>query len=272
MSNTEPAPPATELPYIKCLIALRVTLVRVILVLEIVNNNEVSYRKIVNSTDIYQIDVAAIESAVQAYTEDFADLLPRQQQYMKIMTNRFVSFSYDNCEYFKGHLLLTESQLMKWMKQTACRYTVEGAMRTFATVDRLFQWLADRGVASANPMREFVSRFGRRGWTGIAQALKSEHFRVVLSSLRTRPRFTGAFGKQAETYIHIHRAAGSKYTANEYILGEFNQFLQKHGIESIREITPSIVLKWARLQTCQQFTRRGKLLRLAHFFRYLRLT
>jgi RNA polymerase sigma factor (sigma-70 family) len=201
--------------------------------------------------------------------KDFADLSPRQQQYIEIMINRFVPFSYDNCEYFKGHLLLTESQLMKWMKQTARKYTVEGAMRTFATVDRLFQSLTDRGVASANPMKEFVTRFGRRGWTGIAQALKSKHYHVALSSLRIGPRFTGAFGKQAETYIQIHQAAGARYKANEYILAEFNQFLWKHRIESIREITPSIVLEWVRSQTCQQFTRRGKLLRLAHFFRYL---
>ena len=219
---------------------------------------------------IYRINVAAIESALQAYMKDFDDLVPRQQQYIEIMINRFVSFSYDNCEYFKGHLLLTESQLMKWLKQTARKYTVEGAMRTFATVDRLFQAFTDGGVASANPMNEFVTRFGRRGWKGIAQALKSKQYHVALSSLRIGPRFTGAFGKQAKTYIHIHQAAGAKYKANEYILAEFNQFLRKHRIESIREIGPSIVLKWARSQTCRQFTCRGKLLRLAHFFRYLR--
>jgi integrase/recombinase XerD len=218
---------------------------------------------------VYRIDVAAFESALQAHMKDFADLVPQQQQYIEIMINRFVNFSYDNCEFFKGHLLLTESQLMKWMKQISRKYTVEGAMRTFAIVDRFFHTLTDRGVASANPMREFVTRFGRRGWKGIAQALKSKHYYRALSSLRVSPKFTGAFGKQAKTYIHIHQAAGARYKTNEYILAEFNQFLRKHRIESIRDITPSIVLDWARSQTCRQFTCRGKLLRLAHFFRYL---
>jgi len=147
---------------------------------------------------IYRINVTQIESALKAYMKDFTDLVPRQQQYIEMMINRFVSFAYDNCEYFKGHLLLTESQLMKWMKQTARKYTVEGAMRTFGTVDRLLQSLTNGGVASANPMEEFIARFGQQGWKGIAEALNFKHYHQALSSLRVRPRFTGAFGKQAK--------------------------------------------------------------------------
>jgi site-specific recombinase XerD len=201
--------------------------------------------------------------------KNFSDTVPRQQWYREIMINRFVSFAYDNCEYVKSHLLLTESQLMKWMTQIARGFCLESAMRNFAAVDKFLQYLKNNGVISANPMRVFIDRFGQKGWNGIAKALKSKDYHQELSSLRVNPRFTGVFGKQAKTYISIHRAAGAKYKANEYILMEFNQFLRKHKIGSLREITPGIVLEWTRSQTCQQVTRRSKLLRLAHFFRYM---
>ena len=218
---------------------------------------------------IYRVDVTRLEPSLTEYIKKFSDMVRRQQWYQEVMINRFVTFAYDNCEYYKGHLLLTEYQLMKWMKEIARGFCLESAMRNFAAVDKFLQFLANNGVISVNPMRVFIARFGKKGWKGIAKALKFEHYHRLLPSLRVNPRFTGVFGKQAETYISIHRAAGAKYKTNEYILMEFNRFLQKCGIESLRKITPGLVLEWAHLQTCQQFTRRIKLLRLAHFFRYM---
>ena len=219
----------------------------------------------------YRIDVLRMQSALKAHMETFGDMVPSQQQYRATMINRFMSFAYDHCESFKGHLLLTETQLMRWMKQVAREYCQESAMRTFATLDKLLQSLANKGVVSANPMGAFLARYDQQGWKGIAKALKSTEYWPLLTSLKSRPRFTGTFGKHATTYINMHRAAGAKYRTNECILAEFNRLLHKQGIESLRKVTPSIIVEWARVQTCQQISRRHKLLRLAHFFRYLHL-
>ena len=218
---------------------------------------------------IYRIDTTRLEPSLTEYMKNFSDMVRRQQWYQGVMINRFITFAYDNCEYFKEHLLLTESQLMKWMKKIARGFCLESAMRNFAAVDKFLQFLANNGVISANPMKVFIASFGKKGWKGIAKALKFDHYDRLLPSLRVNPRFTGDFGKQAKTYISMHRAAGSKYKTNEYILMEFNQFLRKHKIGSLREITPGTVLEWTRSQTCRQVTRRGKLLRLAHFFSYM---
>jgi site-specific recombinase XerD len=120
-------------------------------------------------------------------------------------------------------------------------------------------------------MGAFLARYDRQGWKGIAKALKSTEYWPLLIALKSRPRFTGTFGKHATTYINMHRAAGAKYRTNECILLQFNRFLRKQGIESLRKVTPSVIVEWAQLQTCQHVTRRHKLLRLAHFFRYLNL-
>ncbi|MFC1652861.1 tyrosine-type recombinase/integrase [Planctomycetota bacterium] len=218
----------------------------------------------------YSIDVMRMQSTLKTYMETFGDMLPSQQQRRATRINRFTSFAYDHCEYCEGHLLLTETQLMKWMKQVARDYCLESAMRTFATVDKFLQSLANESVLSANPMGTFLARYDRQGWKGIAKALKSTKYWPLLTSLKSRPRFTGIFGKHAMAYINMHRAAGAKYTSNECILVEFNRFLHKQGIESSRKITPSVIVEWARAQTCQPISRRHKLLRLAHFFRYLR--
>ena len=91
---------------------------------------------------IYRIDITRLEPSLTEYMKNFSDMVRRQQWYQGVMINRFITFAYDNCEYFKGHLLLTESQLMKWLKEIARGFCLESAMRNFAAVDKFLQFLA----------------------------------------------------------------------------------------------------------------------------------
>jgi len=216
-----------------------------------------------------RIDVRKTEKAFNDYLARPDDVGNRERRRRVVVLTRFLTFLYNRCKYVQGSLVLRERHLWRWLRKEARTFISESVMRSCVTVNEFLDHLVHTQAASGNLLAAIKGRFGRRGWTGIVLALQSGRGTQSMNALRVRPPFRGVFGQEAQIYLEMHRATGSKYKTNEAILKEFNRYLKKHTIDSLDAITPGLVVEWVRSQTCTQGTRYGKLLRLAHFFRYL---
>jgi hypothetical protein len=149
-----------------------------------------------------------------------------QQAYLMDILN-FLSFLQQSYQHADGHLVLSESRVMDWMKATALNRHWRRLVQIILTVAHFLESLTAGQVICANPFANIKRQFGKCGWAGIGRALLSSDPESSLEAMRTKPRFTGCFGREAQAYLDLHRAAGNSYRTNELALIDFNHFLRR---------------------------------------------
>lgn len=221
-----------------------------------------------------RIDITQTEDALVRFLKRFEDTKKRPNYRGRpcIAATDFLVFAHDHGECIEESLFLTQAQTMQWMQRIAARYITETSARTFAIVEKFLNMLRQEGIASDNPLAVIKARFGRRGWKGIANALRSPCQASALRHLRPQPAFPGELGSQAHAYLELRRASGVKLGNVATALRQFCRFLDSRSLQSAEDVTPSVVLEWARSLRCQAFLCRKSLLALKHFFRYLQQT
>lgn len=175
-----------------------------------------------------------------------------------------------------GMIVLSEQRLMEWLAGVAAASSFANAVQKAHLVGHFMRDLKDAGAIRSDPMADIHCRYGKRGWAGIVRALQSREPTAALARMRTEPTYHGSFGRHAQSYIELHRAAGKKYTHNDGVLIDFNRFLRRRGDDSIRAGTSEAVRGWIglgksssrnqrrRLQILRQFYRHACDLKLAH--------
>jgi site-specific recombinase XerD len=219
-------------------------------------------------TDCY-LNIVKAKKALANYMKRFDDCtFQTQQAYLMDILN-FLSFMQQNYQHIDGHLLLSKSRAMDWMKAIAFNRSIERFVQIILTVAHFTETLVIMRVTCADPFADIKAQFGKHGWRGIAYALQSSDPKSSLEAVQTEPRFSGCFGQHAQTFIDLHRAAGEKYRTNEYTLIEFNRLLRERSVDSLTSVTTDIVQDWLGSMTCGAGRRRAKLFALRRFFFHL---
>lgn len=216
------------------------------------------------------LDVVTAKEELRKYMKQFDDCtLSTQQAYLMDILN-FLSFMQQNYQHANGHLVLSESRVMDWMKAMAVNRRFARLIQIILTVAHFMEALTAEQVICANPFTNIKRQFGKCGWAGIGRALLSSDPKSSLEAMRTEPRFTGCFGRHAQAYLDLHRAAGNTYRTNELALIDLNRFLQRRSIDSLTAVTTEVLHDWLRSMTCGAGHRRAKLLVVRRLFLHLR--
>lgn len=222
----------------------------------------------------YRIDVTRTEEALFRFRKRFDDIKGRHdlQGLPYTAATDFVAFAHDHGACTGNALFLTEAHTMQWMRRIAARYIAETSARSFAIAEGLFSMLHHEGIASGNPLAIIKARFGKKGWKGIAEALHAPRPERALRRLIPPPAFPGDIGEHAQAYLELRRAAGIKPGNTAIALRQFCRFLDGRLLQFSKDVTPSVVLEWARGLGSQAFLQRKSLLVLEQFFRFLQRT
>jgi site-specific recombinase XerD len=217
----------------------------------------------------YRLHLAAAEGAVNHYMQRLGDLSNKTRyEHCSTIVN-FLAYVRRTCERVQGCSSISQARVLAWMRQVARTAGTDQAAVHFSRVNQFLQAMAASKLISGNPMLAIWSRYGRRGWTGLAWASKGRPFRRRLKSVRVELLFTGDFGRHARRFVDLHRAAGRKYRWVERLLVEVNRFLRGQSVSSARSVTPRLVQAWVHSMTCNQRSRRLKAAALSRFFNYL---
>lgn len=219
-------------------------------------------------TDCY-LDIVRAKKGLRIYMRRFDHCkLCTQQQYLMDILN-FLSFMQKNHQHIDGHLVLSESRVMDWMKAKAINLCINHLTQIIQHVANFMQALTIMRIITTDPFANIKARFGKCGWPGIARALNSSDPESSLEAVRNEPGFTGCFGQHAKAYIDLNQAAGNKYIGEARALIEFNRFLRQKSIDSLASITTEIVYDWLTSMTCGARGRRTKLCALKKLFLHL---
>ena len=222
-----------------------------------------------NTNKSCKINVACAKKALASYMKKFSHCTCKTQEAYLYDILNFFSYLEQNYENPPKHIYLNETRLTDWISNIAPNITIQRLSAILQRVGCFIEVLFVNGLISSNPIGLFKSRFGKNGWMGIARAFKSPTPKLSLESIRIQPRFTGYFGKQAKTYIELHRSIGEKYRIPELTLIGFNRFLRKKSISSAKAVTPKVVQEWVDNMECSQGCCRSKTFTLKKFFSYL---
>ena len=218
---------------------------------------------------IYTLNLLRGEKTIANYMQQFEYRCRSMKGNHFSAITRFLSFIKTNCIQTKGKVIIGEAEIMMWMLWVTRGVTMERIAKIYSSVERFLAELVKTDIISGNPLTEIKTCFGKRGWEGIAWAFQSDNPRAQLALLVVEPLFKGDFGKQAQSYIALHRSAGKKYRYPERLLVEFNRFINDRSVYSSKSITPKIINEWLATMTCNQRSRRKKLCAMKLFFEHL---
>jgi site-specific recombinase XerD len=222
----------------------------------------------VNDTT-YPLDTKSAEAALPKYLHRFdANLDCTRRRHSDSITH-FLSFAQKDCASSQGQALITESDLLKWMKRLANEFWKDRTVNTLRSVNRFLNVLVHDGVVVTNPLASTVERYRKHRWLGIAAALYSKTPGRALESLRVVSPFQGNIGQLSEAYLTLKHCGGTKCQYMERALTNFNRFLNRKGITSARAVTSATIYAWCQSLSLSQNTRRARALALRLFFDYL---
>ena len=222
-----------------------------------------------NEHQTYHFQLAKVEQAVNPYLQRFADLSHKTQYEHHRIILRFLSYVRNRGKVVDNQYWLTHAHIMTWMQQIARSVSTDTAALQFSCVNEFLQAMVLNKTISGNPLVALRTHFGQRGSKGLAWANQTQSIRARLESLRIKPPFTGDFGRHAQRYVDLHRAAGRKYCYTERLLAEVNRFLCKQSISSVRSVSANLLQTWIHSMTCNQSSRRKKVTALKRFFDHL---
>jgi site-specific recombinase XerD len=183
--------------------------------------------------------------------------------------NRFFSFLEENGKREDNDIAFTTVEIFRWINQIAkSNVNVPSAAARIVSVERFLDELTHKQIMARNPFSIIKNHFGKRGWAGIVEALRSNNPEKALVSVCIPPLFTGEFGSLAQSYVKLRQSIGKSYNI-KIVLAQFNRFLMSRSVEKINDITKDHIHNWVNtMSSCSNKTRRGKLCILKRFLEY----
>ena len=217
----------------------------------------------------YELNIHTAKHALIRYMKRFEGYSNALKSIQLSSINKFLSFLKKNARCEHDNLVFTDSEIELWVNQISkTRTNVPTAATKITSVEKFFDLLTHEQMMPHNPVRIIKDRFGKRGWAGIIEALRSRNSKMALESIRIAPLFTGEFGTLAESYIKLQQSIGKNYD-KKIVLAQFNRFLKSQSIEKIHDITKSHIQDWdSTMSSCNNESRKRKLYILKQFFEY----
>lgn len=166
-------------------------------------------------------------------------------------------------------LVLSDERLLSWLTQEARRRTTASAGVCFLYVSRYVDGLVEAGLLRDNPLADFQTRHGGRGWPVLAAALRSADAGASLLVLQPTPETPGPIRPHVERYLELHQATGKDFGPNKSLLIHLDRFLGAEGIPSPGGITTEAMERWANAISGNARTRFKKVRMAWRFFKYL---
>lgn len=216
----------------------------------------------------YQLNVHTAKQALIRYMTRFEGHCGSLKCTHLSSINKFLSFIEKNARSEHDHVVFTDSETMRWVNQMSkARTNSDTAASKILCAEHFLEMLTHEQIISHNPIKLIRGHFGKRGWIGIVSALRSDNPEIALESLRIPPLFSGEFGTLAESYIKLQQSIGKHYD-KKIVLAQFNRFLNSRFVETIHDVTESLVRDWINAMPCSRTRSKRKLHILKRFFDY----
>ena len=168
-----------------------------------------------------------------------------------------------------GQPTMTQETLLAWMLHGLQRAKVRTvAARVFA-LDHFFAFLVDKGLLSANPLRDIRAGYRLLGYQGIVRVLKRTGAVAAVMELADYP-FSGPLGSDCAAYLDFLAGLGKQCTIHRRLLVRFERFMRKCEMKAWEQIDRPLIEQWLREDKprsgCQ---RRWWLLVIEDLFRFL---
>jgi site-specific recombinase XerD len=216
----------------------------------------------------YTLNVHTAKQALTRYMTRFEGYCGSLKSTHLSSINKFLSFTEKNGRSEHDHVVFTDSEIMRWVDQISkARINSDTAASKILCAEHFLEMLVHEQIISHNPIKSVRDHFGRRGWIGIVWALRSHSPETALELLRIPPLFSGEFGALAESYIKLQQSIGKHYD-KKIVLAQFNRFLNSRSVETIHDVTKSLVRDWINTMSCNRNSCKRKLHILKQFFDY----
>lgn len=217
----------------------------------------------------YRLNINTTKQVLIHYMKRFEGYCDALKSIKLSSINKFLSFLEKNTRCEHDNFVFTDSEIVRWVnKISTSRTNIPTAATKILSVEHFFELLTHEQIMPHNPIRLIKDRFGKRGWSGIVLAFRSDNPEIALEALRIPPLFTGEFGTLAESYIKLQQSIGKSYD-KKIVLAQFNRFLNSHSTEKINNITKNHIHDWiSSMSSCNTESRRRKICILKRFFEY----
>ena len=215
------------------------------------------------------IDVAAAKQALCDYIDSFEGRSAFTLCLYRFTIRRFLEFNQRSVGQVNGSVVIDEDRVLHWMMRESADVTAKHAATKYRILSRFLGALKRAGLITSDPTAALRARFGKRGWTGIALALKSADHKEALEAVRTEPRFKSPLGAPMRAYLELKRSVGAKYRTEEGTLADFDRFLREESINSPHAVTQKTVHRWLGRMSCGPITLRHKVHLIARLFNHL---
>ena len=216
----------------------------------------------------YQLNVHTAKQALIRYMKRFEGYCGCLRSIHFSSISKFLSFIEKDARSEHDYIVFTGSQTMCWVNQISeARTNSRIAATKILSVEHFLEMLTHEQIIPQNPIKLIKDHFGKRGWIGIVSALRSHDPETALESLRIPPVFSGEFGTLAESYIKLQQSIGKHYD-KKIVLAQFNRFLNSRSVETIHDVTRSLVRDWINTMSCSRNSCKRKLHILKQFFDY----
>ena len=217
----------------------------------------------------FRFNISIAQKAIDCHLVQYKNCCDAWIRFQSSNITKFLSFIAGSKAGGTVEVVVSELLIMKWMTRIAQEpISVQSSVHKISSVDVFFETLTSDSIVPINPIRCIKDRFAKHGWTGVVLALRSPSPDCVLDALRSKPLFTGQFGKLAEEYLRIQQSTGKHYAKKLY-LAEFNRFLSKHSVDCINDINEKTVAGWIGSMACSNNASRRRLSALNQFFGHL---
>lgn len=220
-------------------------------------------------TQKYRLNIDRAKQALIHYIQRFEDHCDASKYNNLSSITKFFSFLEENSIYEDDDTVFTTVEIFRWINLTSKANTnISTAATKIISIEHFLDALTCEQAIARNPFSIIKDHFGKRGWTGIIEALRSNSPEKALQSVRIPPLFTGEFGALAESYVKLRQSIGRSYQI-KIVLAQFNRFLNSRCVEKINDITRDHIHEWMNtMSECSNNTRRGKLCILKRFLDY----
>ena len=168
-----------------------------------------------------------------------------------------------------GRPAVTQETMLAWMLHGLQRGKVETMALNVFALDHFMAFLVDKGLLSANPLRDIRPGHRPIGYRGIIRVLKRTGSVAAVMELADCP-LSGPLGPDCVAYLDFLAGLGKRCTIHRCLLVRFERFLRKREVKAWEQIDRPLIEQWLREDEPRSgYQRRSGLLVLEDLFRFL---
>ena len=167
-------------------------------------------------------------------------------------------------------LTITQKTIVRYLKEREAHCTFQSTVMQITWISGFLSYLETNGFLKENPLRVLQEKYGKKGLARILRALLGPSPRKSLDALKPIPQFGSPLGQYMKKFISLHRALGKKYCTEEFVLCNFDRFLQSYS-NPPKQLSEEIISQWFNLYPNHKSSvRYGRFCIIRQFCFYLR--